>query len=360
MRYIFYISNHGFGHIARNISVIAKLAKKENVFIYVVCGLEQIKFAKDVLKLMLDEPEYKRIFYRDMDTDIGLILYSGTLDVDVKLLAKKCRNFLERIPAISENETEWLKMHNISAALCDMPIWAIKACKLADIPLIYIGNFTWAELYRELLPKDIVDSYAEYYGLVNNALLLPFHTEEMLDFLHSENIMETSLLARPFNETAVDHIRNGHSCPIVFIALGMSAHFYEKVDVSNVNAFFYANEGVPLIGNNVQILPRDTINTQDYIKAADYVITKAGWGTVAEAILAQKPMALFKRDGVLEDRNTIAKLCEKEFAIEIEQNDIYDIENVIKRMKQLKTNCYDGYYEASSEVADALVAIGES
>lgn len=51
----------------------------------------------------------------------------------------------------------------------------------------------------------------------------------------------------------------------------------------------------------------DTDNTHD-IKAAEYVITKAGWGTVAEAICAQKPMLVLRRDEVAEDRVTLQKL----------------------------------------------------
>ena len=71
-----------------------------------------------------------------------------------------------------------------------------------------------------------------------------------------------------------------------------------------------------MIGSNVTVAPQSTLHTQDYV-AADYIITKAGWGNVAECPLAQKPLALFARDSVLEDRTTINLMEQKHLAVKV-------------------------------------------
>ena len=51
-------------------------------------------------------------------------------------------------------------------------------------------------------------------------------------------------------------------------------------------------EGIQLSGDNVLYLPKEVENTQDYIKASEMVITKAGFGTVGETMLARKKCAV--------------------------------------------------------------------
>ena len=150
---IFYLSDHGFGHIARTISIIAAAVRSRETHAYVVCGPRQNEFAKQNLRLMLTAEEYGSITFRAEHTDIGLIVREGTLDVDTDALTKATSAYLAELPERAKRESEWLKENRIDAALCDMPVWSIEACELAGVPLLYIGNFTWTELYREFLPE---------------------------------------------------------------------------------------------------------------------------------------------------------------------------------------------------------------
>ena len=116
------------------------------------------------------------------------------------------------------------------------------------------------------------------------------------------------------------------------MALGMSAEFEKPVDVSRLPFDIIANRGIPLIGDNVEYLEAGAADTQDYILASDYVITKAGWGTVAGCLLARKKMALFRRETVLEDRTTIRILEEQKLAVSISECDLEHIDAVVERM----------------------------
>ena len=355
-RICFFLSDHGFGHIARNIPIIVSVIKNYDTFVYVVCGERHIEFAKKNLETMLTAEQYGRTEFCADHTDIGLICKDGTLDVDTDALTKATTKFLSDLPQKEQQYSKWLTDNRIDAVLCDMPIWSIEACELAGIPLLYVGNFTWTELYREFLPEKIWQTYAQYYNKIKHTMLYALHNNEMLEFLKSSEKTKTSVTARSFNENAVAEIRAKHNRPIVFVALGMSAQFKDPVYVSSVPYDFYTTEGVPLVGDNVEVVPYTTINTQDFIAAADYVITKAGWGTVSECLLAKKPMALFSRDGVLEDRTTIKILEEKHLAVEVTQDDLHDIEGIINRLDRLDGS-YAGFYDCADEVAAKLMSI---
>lgn len=352
----FYLSDHGFGHVARNIPIIVSVVKNYDTFVYVVCGERHIEFAKRNLETMLTAEQYKRVAFRADHTDVGLICKDGTLDVNTEALTKATTDSLSAFPEKAEREAKWLKENKIDAVLCDMPIWSIEACELANVPLLYVGNFTWTELYREFLPEKIWQTYAHYYSKIKHTMLYALHNDEMLEFLKNSEISETSVTARPFDEKAVAEIRAKHNSPIIFVALGMSAQFKEPVDVRSMPCDFYTTEGVPLVGDNVEVIPYTTINTQDYVSAADYVITKAGWGTVSECLLAKKPMALFSRDGVLEDRTTIKLLEEKHLAVSVTQDDLHDIEGIINRLNRLNGS-YSEFYDCADEVAGKLMSI---
>lgn len=355
-RICFYISDHGFGHIARNIPIIASVLKKYDAFVYIVCGKNHIDFAKKNLSLILTKEEYNRIIFRTDKTDIGLIVKSGTLLVDTDKLTKACTDYLSIIPEKSDSESRWLSDNNIDAVLCDMPIWSIDACEKANIPLLYVGNFTWTELYREFLPEKIWQSYAEHYLKIKHSMLYALHNNEMAEFLKNSELSDTSITARPFSNEIVEKIKAKHKRQTVFAALGMSAQFTEPVDVSGVPYDFYTSEGVPLVGSNVTVIPFSTFDTQNYIAASDYVITKAGWGTVSECLLAKKPMALFKRETVLEDRTTVRLLEEKSLAVSINQEDLKDIDGIIKKLNSLNGS-YEEFYDCADEVAEKLYSL---
>lgn len=267
----FYLSDHGFGHISRNLSIIAEAARRTSGLLYLVCGARHLAFAKENLREMLSPDQL--------------------------------------------------------------------------------------ELYREFLPEAIWKAYATQYTKIRHGMLYALHNPEMLEFLPNAELTETSLLARPFHPEQIEAIRSRHSCPIVFVALGMSAQFTQPISVEGVNAHFYTTEGVPLTGSNVTTVPYTTLNTQDYVAAADYVITKAGWGTVAECLLSRKPMALFARDSVLEDRTTISLLEQQGLALKITYEQLADMPQLLERLARVRKPEPSAFTNAAVEIASRLLAL---
>ena len=353
----FYLSDHGFGHIARNLPIVAEAVRQTDGLVYLVCGAKHLDFARANLQEMLVPEQLDRVRCRAEHTDIGLLLQPGTLLVDVPALTKACEDYLACLPERAAQEAAWLRKHDIAAALCDMPLWSISACEQAGVPLLYLGNFTWTELYREFLPEPIWRAYAAEYAKIRYGMLYALHDREMLEFLPRAELTETSLVARPIHPDRIEAIRRRHPCPIVFVALGMSARFTRPISMEGVKAHVYTTEGVPLTGSNVTVVPYSTLNTQDYVAAADYVVTKAGWGTVAECLLSCKPMGLFARDSVLEDRTTIRLLEGQGLAVKITYEQLTDMSALLERLGQIHYPAQTGYYNAAAEIASRLLAL---
>ena len=127
----FYLSDHGFGHIARNLPIIAEAVRRTEGLVYLVCGAKHLDFARANLQELLTPEQLARVRYRAEHTDIGLILQPGTLLVDVPSLTKACQTYLDQLPQRAAQEADWLRQHQIGAALCDMPLWSISACEQA-------------------------------------------------------------------------------------------------------------------------------------------------------------------------------------------------------------------------------------
>nr|WP_262949911.1 WxcM-like domain-containing protein [Turicibacter sanguinis] len=141
------------------------------------------------------------------------------------------------------------------------------------------------------------------------------------------------LCARSFDEKEVQRIKAQFDKSIVFVSVGRSVDLEEEIDVSHLNYQFIVTEGIQLNGDNVLYLPKEVENTQDYIKAFEMVITKAGFGTVAETMLAKKKCAVIGRETVAEDRATVDHLVKRGLAIQVEYSGGLDMEGIIRNLQ---------------------------
>ena len=134
----------------------------------------------------------------------------------------------------------------------------------------------------------------------------------------------------------------------------------EEIDVSNEPYHFIVTEGIQLVGENVTYLPKETPNTHDYVCASEFVITKAGFGTVAEALLAKKKIAVIERDGIAEDRATVEWLVNHGLALPIQYEKGLPLSQLLNDLKQWMPN-----YEAvnlsndANKIAMRLLALTE-
>jgi UDP-N-acetylglucosamine transferase subunit ALG13 len=173
---------------------------------------------------------------------------------------------------------------------------------------------------------------------------------------------EVGLGCRFFNKENVENIKSHFKKSLVYVSVGRSVDLRETTNVEELPYIFLCTEGIELEGSNVIKIPVYTNNTQDYIKATDYVITTAGWSTVAEAVCAKKPMLVIKRDQVAEDRNTLEELTRLNIAlpisiVEFNAADIYRLLSEVDNKRANFDRSPERYRNCAGEIAGAILSV---
>lgn len=352
----FYISNHGFGHACRNISTIEEILKnREDLYILIKCGNKQIDFIKQLLKNYSS-----RVAYYEENIDVGLILKEGSIEVHKDKLRRELYKFINSWDERIAKEKEFLHYNNVDLVVSDIVPWIFKACNEVNIKSILISNFTWVEIYRELFEDEyIYKAYLNQYKLAYETWIYALYgyINE-----YAVNPKYIGLCCRKFDQKNVQAIKSKFKKPVVFVSVGRSVQLDKSIDVEDLPYDFIYTKGVNLVGENTYKLPVEIENTQDYIKASEYIITKAGWSTVSEAICAEKPILVMDRKEVSEDRKTIENLINLDISLTM-KNCQFNCEGISQLLKEVefKQENYNKlsveYSNQSKKIAQNLVDI---
>lgn len=341
VRIAFFVSNHGFGHIMRNIPVIEELVIRGNDII-LVTGESQVGISKGYLNDNVD--------YRVVNTDAGLIVKPGTLFIDSDLTTRAIEDNLSRWPEM----IEMAKGLNAECFVVDIVPWALIAAKELGIPSFLMTSFTWMIQYKPFLPEELLQKYREAFLQADRVLYYELANRPTREFLGKGT--EVGFVARPFHEDKVKNIRKTHERSIVFLSLGVSNTGLDfDIDVSSLPYDFISTRAFKLVGDNVEYLDKDVLNTQDYVGASDYCIAKAGWTTVAESMLAGVKSAFFERDDTPEDMMTIEQLKNRKQAISLKTVELKDMGGLLERMQKFNYSKTE-YTNSYKYVADLIEA----
>ena len=350
-QYVFYITNHGYGHASRNVAIIKKMFEMdENIVIHVKTDEERIRF----LKRNLEELGEKIVYYSGY-TDVGLILNPDTLQVDAAALESEVCRELACWDFYIQKETAFLKKYEINGIVSDILPWVLLAAREQRIPSVLLCNFTWYEMYKDFLPQELCEKYYEAYSSADKIFLYALGRKTILNF--DTDTEQVSMIARKKNPEEAEKIRRNYAHPIVFCSVGKSIEMPEAYDVSDVKATFLTTAGVQLQGGNVVQLPADMINTQDYISASDYCIVKSGWSTLGEIFLNRKRAAVIPRGENSEDIAAMKEIHEKKCAVEIGFEDLKKMPEVLKRMDTLQMQNLDGYTDSCAQIAKHICSM---
>ena len=341
MKYkVFYISNHGFGHLTRCLAEVEKQIREENENSFnekyrflLICGKNHIEFAKKYLS------EYEnKIFYRELMTDIGLINIENTLKVDKEKLEKSLKIFIGSWDSVVKKEVENLKGLDIEEIYVDISPIGVLVGKELGTKIIIKSNFTWYQQYNYLnLDKEIVDKFYEIDQMYDEFYIYPLN----LDMSHIKcPKKEIGYLARESDPVKVKELNKKYG-KTIFISCGRSASL-EKISIKNFTGTVFSTPGIEVenLSGSVCQLPLNVMDTQNYISSSELIISKAGWGTISESILGKTKMVLMERDGVLEDTHNITELKKQGKAVSIKEDDLREIDylELEKKVRVLSTD----------------------
>ena len=337
MKFAYFITDHGFGHLMRELPVMRELIRRGHK-VTVVTGLQQAEVTDEYL-------DHKAEIIVE-NTDAGLVVIPGSLIIDIDATVAKIREHINKWESLIEKSVD------ADAYVIDICPWAVMAAKRNGIRSFLMTNFTWVEQYEPFVPAELVDRYRDAYRQADKVIFFDLANEASRKFLGEG--FEVGFSARPFDPVKVKEIRDAHDKPIVVITCGASNSGFDfDIDVSRLPYSFIVTRALKLIGDNVEYLDPKTNNTQDYVAAADYCIAKAGWSTVSEFVTAGVRTALLERDDTPEDTMTINQLKDRRLAISIKVDELKDIGKVIEKMDSFEWS--DKNYENEySKIADII------
>ncbi len=289
----FYTSDFGYGHAARDIALIRELQKTLHAEVTVRTGMPG-----DFMSRSLPGVEVRR-----GSNDPGVVMDGAAVDTERTLAVVEpwLLSWEDHITA----EKAFLRDRRFDLLLSDIAPQPFLAAEELGIPSLGISNFTWHLIYTHLFGETrLTNRVADAYRAADGALMLPLH-EPMAVF---RDRREVGLVARAVTRDRPESRRGcGLSArrPLVYLGGGQSLDpaLFRGIRTALAECTLLVPSWIDLPGA-IRIPPGET-ETQNWIAACDLVVSKPGYSTIAEAIQAGVPMALFRREGFAEDDSLI-------------------------------------------------------
>ncbi len=311
--FVFYVSEYGFGHATRCIALIRIILNTREDVQVIICNSFAIQFIRESLTEYGD-----KVIFHDVETDVGFVLKEHSLDLDKEKLEQSYEEFCTKLPRKVNNEINFLSAFSVDCIISDISPIAFEIAEKLEVPSIGISNFTWYTAYKNIIPDNLLQVFKNMYEKMDYFYMLAGNNERNWARVNTSSFV---FYSRPINFLEVRKLREKLNPTgkkqIIFIPLGM------KIDIGDIAKFsiwnderyvFIVSHNMKIEHKNVHKIPENYTESQNYVATADCIISKAGWGTVSEAILQNKPLLIIDRKGMSEDQNTIRflkdnKLC---------------------------------------------------
>lgn len=287
----YYITAHGYGHAVRSREVIRALKS--------ACPEITVHVRSATPEWFFDRPGFP-IVYHCGAVDVGFLQKDG-LEMDVPATLNACAAFHERIPRLLEEEIGFLHNERIRLIIGDIPPLCFEVAARASLPSVAITNFTWDWIYRSYVAAHesfapVIEAMNGFYRKATLALSLPFSCDMAVFRERVEIPLITRVSALDKNE-ARKHFGVPSTATIVLISFGgFGLERLSGDKLEHLKDFFFVSTGTaPKKGKNFLLLPEALPDYVDLVRAADAVVTKPGYGIMADAIAHQTPVLYTSR-----------------------------------------------------------------
>ena len=286
-RLAYYITPHGLGHAVRSLEVIRHLLDlAPGLEIVVVSALPQFIIKQNVQRSLI---------VRERHLDIGLV-QQDSLRFDLEATRTALESLRRRQQTLVDEEISFLRAESIQGIVCDVPFLPFLAAARTGIPAVGLGNFTWDWIYQVYAQGDrrwesLVAWIREVYRECPLFLQLPMHG----DCSACGTIRPVPLLARQAQRTREQTRRilglaeSQKTYLVSFQSLKLEAEA-ERYLESMAERIFLCKHPLRLRVRNSLSLDDLDLSYADAVAAVDGVITKPGYGIVADCLAHGTPV----------------------------------------------------------------------
>ena len=321
-RIAFFISPHGFGHAARAVAVISALQIRNPSLHVDLYAQTPSWFFNESL-----EGSYE---YHELMTDVGLAQINP-LEVDLLETLQRLDAFLPFSDNLIGSLGQQLKQNCVQLVVCDISPLGIAVAERAGIPSVLLENFTWDWIYQG-------------YPALNSSMAIHINTLKTIFAKACFRVQvqpncspQTSdLMTGPVSRTAKmskQSTRRQLNIPdrkkLVLITMGGIPDVYRSLGPLRKfrDCCFLVpgpNSEIEVNGNLTLLPYHSKFYHPDLVQAADVVIGKVGYSTLAEVYHAGTPFGYFTRPGFRESDILSDFVQEKMFGIELQASEYGD------------------------------------
>ncbi|MCA1586221.1 MAG: hypothetical protein LC791_16095 [Acidobacteria bacterium] len=305
---VFYISGHGFGHASRDVEVInALLARRPDLTVVVRTTAPRwlieltVRRSTDAQGPPSGVEGRRHVRYEHIECDTGIV-QMDSLRLDEAETIRRASAFMSKLPARVEEEVAWLRAHRASLVVADIPALGVAAGAAAGVPVAALGNFSWDWAYAAYPGSDtLVDGIRRAYAGADVALRLPMWG----GFDAFAHVTDVPFVARHSRrEPAATRRALGLPLdePLVLVSFG--GYGVDGIDLAQLNRlpdyvvlvsgsvpFGPARRPLGESGRHGSLMPVDEralyangFRYEDLVRAANIVVTKPGYGIIAECL----------------------------------------------------------------------------
>lgn len=319
MNIAYFISSHGFGHASRAIAIMEALSEKDpDIHFDVYTGTQEWLFRDAGLRNFTFHPGA---------VDVGLVQLTP-MEHDLPRSVETIRNYLNSIPERSEFLASELLKNETDAVICDISPLGIISGKKAGLSVFLFENFTWDwiyELYEEECPefREIDARLKEIFVQADYRM----QSEPLCDPLPTADILIPPVSRKPHHTAA--EFRKSLNIPdshhIGLISMGgipenlefaVNSHIPDELTLLLPGTFGKTEK----IGNKILLPHHSEYYHPDMVRAADFVIGKAGYSTIAEVCNAGAAYGFISRPNFRESDVTADFLRQRPNTLEINQD----------------------------------------
>ena len=287
---VFYISGHGFGHAIRQIAVINALhALAPEVAIVVRTAAPEWLFTRTACGASS---------FVAGETDTGVVQIDS-LRPDVRETIRRARAFLDRFGEHVQREAALLRAHDATLVLSDAPPLACAAAAAAGVRSVVCANFTWDWIYRDYSEQPGVDSIVEQIGKVYETADAGWRLPLGGGFETIDPIIEVPFVARHARaDLSRDQIRRQLALPgdrplmlVSFGGYGLHQLPLDRLDCLKEWEVVLTSRGPvdATVPNGVHVIAEEHLygsglRYEDLVHAVDVVLTKPGYGIIADCV----------------------------------------------------------------------------
>lgn len=278
-----FITPHGFGHATRMSAILEALQKRiPDLHPHLFTTVPESLFAETLTHYS----------YHPLQCDIGLIQKNG-LEADLETTIIRLQ---ELLPFQDSRVIELAKkIRGFSLVICDISSLGIAVAREAGICSVLIENFTWDWIYQAYLPQypDLLPAI-DYLKSQYQDVDIHIQSEPVCG-IRSGDLVCSPIFRRIRRQRS--DVRNDLGCGekrMVLISMGgfdMELPFIKRLSSIPDTLFLLAGRQQGNTLDNVLFLSRNSSYYHpDLINAADLVICKSGYSTVAECYQAGVPL----------------------------------------------------------------------